>query len=301
MTWIFFALGARFLWSWTNIGDRFLLTKKIKNPLVYLVVGFLVDIFIIPLWLFFGLQWYGWNNLFLIIFQAILFFSGTFLYILSIQREEASRVNLLWNIMPLHGLWLSWLILGEKLSNNQLLALLILLIASILAGLHAVGKEKFKFSVSFWLMLASTFLYVSADVITRYLTQNNISALHLAGYQLFILPILAGLFFFFKNFRQQFYLEKNNYTWKILLILVVMALFSRVGVLFNMKALSYGHIALVNVLEGAQAIMVFLIALLFTYFAPKIIKEEIDRKNLILKLVALVLMVVGIAVLNLNV
>lgn len=301
MSWIFNALFARFLWSWGNVADKIILSNKVKNPLVYLIMSFLVNVAILPFWFIIGFRWYGWTNFTLIILGAILFFIATFFYILAVQREEISRINLLWNLMPLHGLWLSWLFLGETLEVRQLIALVILLTGSILAGLHLVGKkEKVKLSVGFWLMIVSTFLYIGCDVVTRYLTTNNIPALQLAGYQLFIFPILAIVFFFFKKFRNQYAVEKVNYNWKLLLFLLIIALFSRVGVWFNMRALSMGHISLINVLEGAQTIMVFIIAVLLTWLAPKYIKEEIDNKNLLLKLIALILMIIGLVVLNIK-
>lgn len=300
MSWVFFALIARFLWSWGNVADKFLLSNKVKDPLVYLVMAFLSDIVVIPLWVFFGFHWYGWNVFGFIILNSIFFFTGTFFYILSVQREEISRVNILWNLSPLHGLWLSWLILGEFLSSTQFLGLVILLIGSVLASLHLSGKkEKFKFSIGFWLMLLSTLLYAGGDIITHYLVGEGVPALQIAGYQLCFLPCLALLMYLSKNFRQRFVLEKKNYNIKIIFILIGFAFLSRIGVLFNMKALGMGHISLINVLEGTQSIMVFIIVVILSYFAPKIIKEELDKKNLFLKLIALIIMVVGIVILNL--
>ena len=262
-------------------------------------MGFLVDGVLIPIWFFFDFFWYGWLNFWLIVLASILFFIATFFYILAMQREEVSRINLLWNLMPLHGLWLSWIFLGEVLEPKQLVALFILLVGSILAGLHLnIQKEKIKLTSGFWLMLISTLFFVGCDVVTRYVTKHGVVALQMAGYQLFILPVLAGLFFFFKKFRRQFALEKKSYTWQVLLLLVIIALLSRTGVFLNIKAISQGHISLINVLEGAQSIMVFVLAILLTLLAPKYIKEEWDKKNLLLKLMALILMVVGIVVLN---
>jgi|GEM_PF-1043261 len=299
MLWVLYALIARFLWSWTNIGDKFLLTNKVKDPLVYVAMGFLADIVVIPLWMFWGFHWYGWPVFWFMVLDAVLFFSGTFFYVLSAQREEISRVNLLWNLAPLQGLWLSWIILGEVLSGRQLIALAILLIGSVLAGLHfGKGKNSFKFSLGFWLMIMSTLLYAGGDIITHFLVIQGVPSLQLAGYQLCLLPILALFMYLFKGFRQRFTVEKKYYGIKVILFLIGIAVFSRLGILFNMKALGMGHISLINVLEGSQTIMVFILAVLFTYFAPKFLKEEWDRKNLLLKMAALVLLVVGVVVLN---
>ena len=72
------------------------------------------------------------------------------------------------------------------------------------------------------------------------------------------------------------------------------------GTLFNTWALSLGPVALINAIGGIQSIFVFIIAILISIFAPKIIKEELDMKNVVLKIAALVLIVVGLLLLNLG-
>ena len=85
---------------------------------------------------------------------------------------------------------------------------------------------------------------------------------------------------------------------KIVAAIILVNILSKLGMLFNIKAISLGPVALVNSLEGSQMIMVFLITILLTIFAPKIIKEEIDRKNILLKLSAIAIMVVGVVILS---
>ena len=81
--------------------------------------------------------------------------------------------------------------------------------------------------------------------------------------------------------------------------MIFVAFFSALGLFLNTQAISLGPVSLVSALEGFQTIAVFVIAALLTIFAPRIIKEEFDRKNLALKLLALALMLGGIAVLYL--
>ena len=86
----------------------------------------------------------------------------------------------------------------------------------------------------------------------------------------------------------------------MLWIVLIIAVLDSLGILFNFKALSLGPVALVFAMESFQAIFVFIIVMLLTWLAPKIIKEKFDFKNGLLKAVALILMVVGIVILNLN-
>ena len=71
------------------------------------------------------------------------------------------------------------------------------------------------------------------------------------------------------------------------------------GIMLNIKSLSLGPVSLVFSMEGLQVIYVFIMALLLSLFFPKIIKEEIDKKNIILKTSALIIILAGIAVLYL--
>jgi len=78
---------------------------------------------------------------------------------------------------------------------------------------------------------------------------------------------------------------------------MLVAIVARAGVLFNQWALSRGPVALVNATEGFQTIFVFVAAVLLTRFRPDILKEEIDRKNVLLKIGGAVFLVVSILLL----
>ncbi|MFH1187591.1 MAG: hypothetical protein V1688_01880, partial [bacterium] len=70
-----------------------------------------------------------------------------------------------------------------------------------------------------------------------------------------------------------------------------------VATFFSTWALSLGIAALVFAMEGFQVIFVFSITALISFFNPKILKEDLSFKNTLLKLIALVCMVAGIAIL----
>ena len=69
--------------------------------------------------------------------------------------------------------------------------------------------------------------------------------------------------------------------------LTVIALF------FFTIAVSLGPVTLVNSVGALQPLFVLMIAVLFSHFWPHIMKEEIDRHTVALKVVAIVLMIAG--------
>ena len=89
-----------------------------------------------------------------------------------------------------------------------------------------------------------------------------------------------------------------DYKFCLTLLVLVVAVLG--GVLMNQLALALQQASLVFAMEGFQTFFVFSIAIFFTIFFPRILKEKFDLKNLILKLVALMFMVVGIVVLNIK-
>ncbi|HRY63657.1 MAG TPA: hypothetical protein P5267_03600, partial [Patescibacteria group bacterium] len=57
--------------------------------------------------------------------------------------------------------------------------------------------------------------------------------------------------------------------------------------------ISLGPVALVSSLTGVQVIFVFIMTIFLSLKAPKILKEELNKENLWLKIVALILVVTG--------
>ncbi|MEJ2242825.1 MAG: hypothetical protein P8Y18_11910, partial [Candidatus Bathyarchaeota archaeon] len=65
------------------------------------------------------------------------------------------------------------------------------------------------------------------------------------------------------------------------------------GVLFSLIAMSLGYVSLVSALSGLQHFFVFIYMLVLSIFMPRILKEEINRQVIILKIFAIALMFVG--------
>jgi hypothetical protein len=71
------------------------------------------------------------------------------------------------------------------------------------------------------------------------------------------------------------------------------ALIYLVAVLSFFYAISIGMISLVYAVVSTQPFFIFIYMLLMTKLAPKIVKEEIDKSTIILKLVAIFLIFFG--------
>lgn len=299
MSWIFFVIFAELFWALNNIFDRHVMEKRMKNPFVYAVLGLVVA----SLSILVPSYWIGWIALppfilFLVLCSGVAYFLGTYFYIKSMQTEEASRVSILLNIIPLFNFALAWIFMHEMLSGRQFTALIILLIGGICGSIHIKNTGRWHFSRAFILMILSAFFYSVVDVILRYTGQIYPSGALLLYLNLGIL-LAAALLFLKPRFVADFSKDIKNLNWKLWVGLILTGIGSRIGLLFSIKALSLAPVSLVTAFSGFQVLFVFIMAFAITKFAPRLMKEETDRRNLMLKLVALFLMIGGMVVLSL--
>lgn len=299
MLWLLFNFLAYFLWTLTNLGDKYVVGNRITNPYVYAVVGFFastIGLIVLP---FVDFYIPSLTVLFWLFISSFAFFVGAFLYLKSMAGEDVSRVAILFNFLGVFSLIFAWIFIGEKLNINQFVAFILMLLGSIFASVHFhVGK--FKISKVLIFMLLACACYAFYDVVNRYLVINQLASYSIIYIYLNIYIVIFCLLFFLSGkFRKVWKTNlKGVLNWKLILIVVLVGACSRFGSLFHTKAISLGPVALINAMEGLQSIMVFGLAILISYLAPQYIREETDKKNLLLKFLALVFMIAGIVVLN---
>jgi hypothetical protein len=80
---------------------------------------------------------------------------------------------------------------------------------------------------------------------------------------------------------------------KVVALMSLAETLNLVAVLFLTIAASIGFVSLVSALSSIQPLFVLLFIVILSIFTPKILKEEIGKKTLLLKFIAIVLMITG--------
>lgn len=298
MLWIFLAITAHLFWAVGNVGDKYILGNKIKDPYFYLILSFIVNSVALAFIPFVKFYIPELKLIILIALAAMLNFVSGFGYIKAIQIEEVTRINIWWNMIPIFTLFIGWATIGQKLTNIQIFALIILIGGAVIGSIHLCEK-KIALSKAVWLMIASCFLLSVYAIIFSYLSRFIPFVVIFIWLNIFIcLYVLA--FFAQQKFRAGFAQNIKQLNKKLIMIIVFLSLLNITATFFNVWALSLGIAALVFAMEGFQVIFVFSIAVLISFFNPKILKEDLSYKNILLKLIALVCMVAGIAILAFN-
>jgi len=297
MIWVFFVIIATLFWAFSNIFDKVLRIRYLKNSLA-LTAGFglysmtftfgiflFVGIPIIPFWSFIASLFAGISITFVVI-----------PYIKALSIEEASRVVPLWNLSPVFTLILAVIFLNEILVPLSYLAFIFLLFGGVLISTRKIGSA-FHLSPAVGFMLISSIMVSISDVLLKFAYSGNP---FWPTFLIFYFGISIGSvsLFLFKNVRRNFSGSYSKYKNIFLLVLFFSVLSGVLGHAFFSRAISLGPITLVSVFGSFQSLFVLIIATFLSIKYPFFIKEAIDAKTISIKLVAIVLMAIGVFLLS---
>lgn len=302
--WLFVALLGNAMLATVGIIDKFILTKSISKPIVFV---FYSTIFVLPFFLLlpFGVK-IPTTQMDYIIFaiSGFCFALGLWTMYIGFQKSEISHLGpLIGAAAPLFILFLSRIFLGENLSNRALLGAIVLIIGSLVISFDQNNKHRGWHAGMIWGLLAG-FLFAISHVAAKYaygiygfyngfiFTKLPIGVF---GAALLLTPSVRA------TFRKQVKTsaEKTKSRKQIFLVVVDMSL-GVAGSIAMQYAMALGSVTLVNALAGVQyALLIVLVALISKFF-PKVLKETFTKKEIIQKTVAVSIISIGLFLLLAN-
>lgn len=294
MDWVILSLLSRALWAADNIVDKLLRGKHLPDSLVLTLIAGISALFLsIIITIFNGLMWIGVVPVVFITFAGASQIVAIFAFYQAISKEEISRVIPLFQFIPPLVLILSFLFLGEVLTFSNYIAFMLILIGGFLISLQKIGGI-FKLREAFWWMMLSSLIYAVQAVILKSLYVNH-SFWDLTAYLGFaeFLPILI-LLLLVANFRDRFTKSLRNLKPAGWLLLILGMIFITTATLSGLRAFVTGPVGLISAFRGFQSVFVLIYAVVLSIWLPKILKEELGKGVLIVKVVAIFLMMIGI-------
>lgn len=239
--------------------------------------------------------------------KLILFLAGfsgitaVILYLYAMEKDEASVVAPLFQIVPIFGLIFEYFILGIAPSTIQIIGSLIIIIAGVVLASELEGFKikKIKAGVLTLMMLSSLFFALIA-VLFKFVTVEG-GDFWVSTFWEYLSWGAIGiiLYVFVRSYRRDFIssLKKDG---KVLFGINIG------GELTNTIANSAKNfaallvpVALVYSIEALQPIFILLFGILITVFFPKISQEDISKKALLQKGIPIIFMILGtILILN---
>ena len=290
MNWILIALIPPFLWAVSNIVAKVIRTKHIKNSLSYTIISSFISSLLLTGILFRPIS-IKLELIYLVpILSGILVVLQYMLYIKALSLEDTSTLIPFFNFDPLMVLVLSTIFLNEILVSKHYVAFALLAAGGILVSMK---RSKIHFSKGIMLILASAFIWSTYSVIIKFVL-NFIDSW--TSYMLVRVGILAVALFLMlaKGIRHEATKTWLSLNKKTRNILIVTELSSASGMFFVVYAASMAPISLVTVIGGLQSVFVLLMAAVLSFKFQKIFKEEIDRRIIIQKSIAIALMITGL-------
>jgi len=297
--WIYFVLAAYAIWAVCSLIDKIVISKGyIKNPLVYIVLNGLMNVLIVFLFPFVEFELLSFTDILIVMLIAgVLFVISVVLYYKAVEHDEISRIIMIYQLSPVFTFIFSYIILGERLGKSQIIGFLFLLAAGLIVSYKKVGKS-IKISKAFYYILASAFLGSVGAVSVKYIYNvtnfwNAFLWLRISGFT--ALGVLAAA-----SVRNEFVGTFKNMNPKIRYLLGFKMVIDFSAFAFIGYAIYKGPLSLVSALSGSvHPLFVFALALIATLYIPHLLKEEINKKSILSKLLALALIIIGIIFVNL--
>jgi uncharacterized membrane protein len=290
MEWYIFAFLAPAFWALNNVFIKFLITNKFKSyfPTIATITSF-DAIFAITIMMLTPIAFYFPYSL-LALAAGLIPLTAFWFYSKAILLEEVSRIVTLFQLIPVFVAILSVTFLGEVLGAQKYLAIGLIVLASTLISYRRSGEKNIsnavKFMIPFALMIA---IYTIVDKsLLSYLDFWSLFFWNILGTFLGVLTLLSR-----SSLRRTFVSTFLSIGKKAILVTFVGEGMYVAGTISSLVALSLVDAPVASAFFGLQPFYVFFYILFLSIFLPNILKEEIKKSVIILKIAAIALMFVG--------
>jgi len=282
--WFYFALISSVIISGVNIIDKILISDFKIPPLVYVLVISATSIMPLVTLFFFQLTALPLTVLAFTILVGFVRIYYTLPYFKALTIEEVSRVVPILQLTPVFVLILSSLILHEALAAQDYVAFGLLVLGGTLFAIRL--STGIRLSLAFYLMILSSFLLAVYSVALKYLFSMQ------DFYTIFIWVQIAGFITFFqfiplRPFRNSLVTTYKITNRKIGVILVAEQALAYVAIFAYNYAIAHGPITLISAVGATQPLFVLAFATILSYRFPRVLREELARLDIALKVLGL--------------
>ncbi len=334
MSWVLVAIIAYFLVAWQVILDKFLLSsKRVSHPAIYAFYSGLLSLAALPIFYPFGFHWISGGKILFYFLAGMVFTYGVLCLFFALKKSEASQVAPVTGaVIPVATFFLSIFFLGEQLGWIQIAGVAALIFGGLLISfdlpirvnpitlgrinkffpIHFLNSLIFvkgdgarKFFAGFWhTILAGILLAVAFTAFKYFFERDSFSnvfiwtrlGLFAGALSLLLFPfwrraILESL----KKFKKP---ERENT--RTGMLFVFNKILGGTGSALTNYAIALGSVTAVNALVSVEYIFVFILGLIFSFWLPKIFKEQGAFWDIAQKIGAIIIITFGIILISLK-
>jgi len=300
MLWLTVAISAYLILAIVFLVDKYLLVGPIPNPQVYTFYIGTLGILVLILAPFVGLYIPELSQIVLSLLAGALFIYGIFWLNKALRLFEASRViPAIGGILPIFSFLLIYIFSGGKeiFTLWEFLAFILLVFGSVL-----IIYEKAKISLkSLRISAIAAFFLALSFVLAKYVYVaqpfwSGYIWIRIGGF------LMAMSFLFTPEVRRELGRAKINFPKKTAAIFLSNQAAGASANILQNWAIALAPlvcVAIINALQGVQYAFLLIFATIISLKFPKILKEEISRKILFQKILAILLIGGGLVLLTL--
>lgn len=297
MSWFYYALATPALYSVTNFIDKFIVDKKVEHPLVITVVsGLIVGMLGILMGVLGAFKEIPLYQLLLILTAGIFLEWYLWPYYIALKRDDTSRVVPLFQSVPLFVLAASSIFLKESLTVRQGMGFVLILCGGFFLAIEKLEGWMIRLRPSFWYMMLSSLLYAMALVLFRFVTKTH-GFWTTVSYE-FVGMAIGALFLLVVPSIRTVFIQQLAAAKSIAGLIVVNDVVALAARMSEGYALTLVAAPLVSIVGGTQPLFVFLYGLFLSLVFPHLIKEDVRRHVIGLKVMSITLIFSGLWFIN---
>lgn len=298
MLWLVVAILAYFFFALSSLGDKLVLSGAPKPATYTFYVG-LSSLAVLVLVPFANLGIPSADIIFWIVASGIVHMIGVYTMFVATEKFEISKVaTTIGATQPIFIFGLMWVFFGEvQITTLNIVAFILLFLGSVIISMQKGG---IKLNGYMKIVLISSFMF-SLDYIFQkkiFLGQTFLQGLVWTRLALFIFVLF---FLFSKKARNGiFFRRKEKITAKDSFVFASAQTAGGLANILQSWAIFLAPVAflpIVNSLRGVQYVFLFIMTILTTIFLPRILKEKISTKIIFLKVVSILMIGLGLAIL----
>jgi len=293
MTWMLFALLTPVLWALGDVAEKFQLDRVFKHWLSYFTLAYLAwSVIVLAIFLVKPVA-IDTTHIAMAAASGLLNTIGTVFYLKAVSKEETSRVVPLAYMSVVFVAALSFVFLGEVFGLVTYAGMAMLIIGAAVMSYRKVDGRLLPVTPVLGMILLSALANAVSHVIDKsFLGTYDYWALLFWGY----FGGLAVVAWFMLDRRNRVHIPKlsdfaNRRGMLVLIAATILIYF--VGDVTWLAAISDAPVSIVAALSTTEPLFVLLLAVASSVFTPKLLKEEIGRSKLALKLLGVVLVIAG--------
>ncbi len=297
------AVVAAIMYALSGHIDKYLISKTVKNAdyrALILVSTFVSGGLMTIIYLFvcnFDLR-FDVSGMMVLFLNAVISVLALVFWFKALNREDVTIITIMLQLIPVFTLLLAPLLLkGQDISLVQLIGGVVIVLAALMVT-YEPSKKKFSKNrlITLLLMTFASLAYALWEVLERFVNQSHDFNQTTMWSNIMLLLVGVIIIMFSKTYRRSFRkMMKSNGAKVVGLNLLNELLYSFGGVAATYAG-TMVSVALVSfVTSGVQPFATMMLGIMITKLFPKVEKETITKEDIIKRLVAISMCVVGLA------